>query len=61
VTNSDRQSFERDETLTGVGIGAEFVFRRNLNIRFDWGFALEDAGTQSAGDDRFHVVATFLF
>lgn len=61
VTNSDRQSFEQDETLIGTGIGAELVFRRNLNIRIDWGIALEDAADVDAGDNRVHFVATLLY
>ncbi len=61
VTNSDRQSFERDESLSSVGFGVDFVFRRNVSVRFDWGFALEDAGTTKSGDDRLHIVATLLF
>lgn len=61
VSNSNRQSFEKDETLTGAGLGVDFVFRRNVSVRCDWGFALEDAGPTKSGDDRFHIVATFLF
>ncbi len=61
VINQDRQSFERDETLIGTGIGAELVYRRNLSIRLDWGVALEDAGDNDAGDNRVHIVATILF
>ncbi len=66
--NNDRQSFERDETLIGAGVGAEFVFRRNLSVRVDWGVALDDvinATTEEAevtsGSNRFHIVATLLF
>lgn len=61
VWNSDRLSFERDETLIGTGIGAELVFRRNLNVRVDWGFALEDAADVDAGDNRVHISATLLY
>jgi len=61
--NSDRLSFEHDETLVGVGIGAELQFKRNLNVRVDWGFALEDlkSANVQAGDNRVHFVATILF
>jgi hemolysin activation/secretion protein len=60
---SDRLSFESDDTLIGMGIGVELVLRRNINVRLDWGFALEDlaAGSVDAGDNRLHFVATFLF
>jgi hypothetical protein len=61
VTNSDKQSFEKDETLSGIGVGVEFVFRRNVNLRLDWGFALQDAKDTKSGDSRVHIVATFLY
>lgn len=61
VTNSDIQTFEKDETLTGVGVGIDFVFRRNVNIRMDLGFAMQDAGETKSGDSRLHFVATFLY
>lgn len=66
--NNDRQSFERDETLLGAGIGGELVFRRNLSVRVDWGMALEDVinptteeAEVTSGSNRFHIVATVLF
>src|SRR5690606_17178668 len=34
--NHDALSFEEDETLIGAGAGAEFVFKRNLNLRVNW-------------------------
>jgi len=61
VTNSNIQSFEKDETLTGTGLGFELVYRRNFNLRVDWGVALQDARDTQAGDSRFHVSATFLY
>lgn len=61
--NSDRLIFERDETLVGAGVGAELSLYRNVNLRVDWGFALEDVldGEVESGDNRLHFVATFLF
>lgn len=61
--NSDRLIFESDETLIGAGIGIEFSLFRNLNLRVDWGFALEEAldGEVESGDDRVHFVGTILF
>lgn len=61
--NHDRLSFESNETLIGAGIGAEFIFKRNLNIRLDWGFALRDSdsGNVDSGSNHLHFVATFLF
>jgi len=61
--NSDRRSFESDDTLAGAGIGVEFLYRRNVNIRLDWGFALKDleSADVEAGDSRVHFVATILY
>lgn len=60
---SDRASFETDETLLGLGVGAELQIRRNLNIRLDWGFAIEgmENGEVNSGSNRLHFVATLLF
>lgn len=60
--NSDRKSFERDETLLGTGVGVEFAFRRNLTVRVDWGFALEEIeGRVDSGDNRVHFLTTILW
>ena len=60
---SEPFSFEDDETLIGAGIGVELLYRRNLNVRLDWGFALDDleAGDVNSGSNRLHLVATILF
>ena len=60
---SDRLAFETDETLVGVGVGAELLYRRNLNVRLDWGFALDEveAANVHRGSNRLHFVATILF
>jgi hemolysin activation/secretion protein len=60
---SDPFSFEDDETLIGAGIGVELLYRRNLNVRLDWGFALEDLDSRdvNSGSNRLHLVATILF
>jgi hemolysin activation/secretion protein len=63
--NSHRESYERDETLVGAGFGFEFLYKRNLSIRADFGWALEDAETGdkavTSGSSRLHFVATLLF
>ena len=60
--NSDRRSFERDETLVGAGIGIQLLYLRNLDLRADWGFALEGIpGEVNSGSNRLHVVATILY
>lgn len=62
---SSAESGEEDQTLLGTGIGAEFLFRRNLSVRVDWGIALEEVEDSqdgvSAGSNRFHISATILF
>jgi hemolysin activation/secretion protein len=65
--NNRKQTFEVDQRLVGVGAGIELQFRRNLNVRVDYGVALEDvklfpAGTRvDEGDGRLHFVGTLLF
>ncbi|MBL8764428.1 MAG: ShlB/FhaC/HecB family hemolysin secretion/activation protein [Phycisphaerae bacterium] len=60
--NSKRQTFERDNTLVGTGVGIEFLFRRNFNVRVDWGVALDEIPDQvKQGSNRFHISATILF
>ncbi|XAL98978.1 hypothetical protein OT109_15505 [Phycisphaeraceae bacterium D3-23] len=61
VTNSDRATFESNETLLGTGIGFELSIRNNIRFRGDWGIALEDAGRVDAGDNRFHFILTILY
>ena len=63
TVNSDRLSFETNETLIGAGVGAELQLRRNLNVRLDWGFALEGlkGPDVNSGSNRLHFVATILF
>lgn len=72
AANSDKQSYEDDELLYGAGIGLEFVFKRNLSLRVDWGVALKDTksgqdvnGTfepeVEAGSSRIHFSGTILY
>ena len=61
VIKSDRLSTETHDTLLSTGIGLELQFQRNINLRVDWGIALEEAGSIDDGNDEIHVVATFLF
>jgi hemolysin activation/secretion protein len=63
VTNSDRLSFERDETLVGAGLGAELLLYQNVSVRMDWGMALVEVQNQDVkvGSNRFHFVFTVLF
>jgi hemolysin activation/secretion protein len=60
--NSESISGENDDTLIGAGVGAEFLFRRNLSVRVDWGIALEEIENEvSSGSNRFHISVTILF
>ncbi|HEY4330641.1 MAG TPA: hypothetical protein VGN88_12955 [Phycisphaerae bacterium] len=62
VNNSQRQSFEKNATLVGTGVGMEFQFKQNLNLRLDWGIALTDLQDQvTAGSNRVHISVTFLY
>jgi len=63
VSLNDRESFESNETLMGAGVGLDFIFRRNLGVRLDWGFALRDVDSAdvNAGSNRLHVVGTLTF
>lgn len=67
VTNQDRRSFEKDQSLLGAGIGLEVAFTRHLNVRVDWGFALrglEDstgAKTVRAGHNELQFVITGVY
>ena len=57
------QGFEADNTLLGAGIGMEFLYKSNLRVRLDWGFALHDLkfGLAEAGSSRLYVTGTFLW
>ncbi len=59
--NSEKLSFEEDETLVGTGIGAELQLLRNVNVRLDWGYVLSDAAEQEVGDNRLHFLASLFF
>ncbi len=55
---------EFDQSLLSAGFGFEVQFRRNLNVRVDYGFVLEGLeGSTSVerGDGRIHFVGTLLF
>lgn len=67
VSSVNRQSFEVDSTLVGVGLGAELSFTRRFNVRVDWGVALvdlEDATggrTVDAGRNELSLVITGVY
>ena len=58
----DRLAFEENDTLVGIGVGAEVQFKQYATLRVDWGFALSDVGEEvKSGDNRVHVVFTVLY
>ncbi|MGQ0627051.1 MAG: hypothetical protein ACT4PL_03005 [Phycisphaerales bacterium] len=62
--NSERLSFEDDQSLVGAGAGIELLFNRevNLDMRLDLGVALDAVeGKAEAGDIRLHFSATIAF
>jgi len=61
--NVDKQAFEKNEDLWGAGVGADFLFYRNVSVRVDWAVALDDVDNQNvkSGSNRFHLVFTLLF
>jgi hemolysin activation/secretion protein len=61
AVNVRKFNFEDNQTLAGTGIGAELQLKRNLNVRVDWGIALEETTQTDSGDSRVHFVATLLF
>lgn len=67
VTNSDRRSFEVDQSLVGAGVGFEVNWRRYVTFRGDLGVALkglDDAAgneIEESGNVQFHFVATVLY
>ncbi|QYK48778.1 MAG: ShlB/FhaC/HecB family hemolysin secretion/activation protein [Phycisphaeraceae bacterium] len=63
VVNSDREDYEKDESLIGAGLGAELLLYQNLSARMDWGMALDEVDNQNVkrGSNRFHFVFTILF
>ena len=60
-------STEVDRSLTGAGVGVEVQVSRYVNLRCDWGFALEAVDDKlmskpvKAGDSRIHVQASIVW
>ncbi len=66
-TNSDRETFEVDQTLLGAGVGLELSITRRFNVRADLGFALEGLDNSDGsslvdqGDAQLHFVGTLVY
>lgn len=61
ASQSDRLSFEENETLVGIGVGAELQVRRNLVVSLDWGFAMTEVADTHRGDSELHFILTLLY
>ena len=60
---SDAVGGEEDQTLWGAGVGVELVIRRNLSLRVDWAFALDEIPEDGvdSGDSEMHLIATLRY
>ena len=60
---SDALPFESDETLVGIGVGFDVIFKRNIKVRVDWGFVLKEIESRdvNTGSNRLNFVATLFF
>ena len=66
VENSRALGFETEESLMGTGLGAELRLAGNLSFRTDWGFVLDEIGSDTptpttVGTQRWHFVFTLLY
>lgn len=65
--NTDRETFEHDQTLVGAGIGAELLITRRFRARVDWGFVLNGLDGNEVcqdvdyGDNRVSFELTLVF
>ena len=58
---NDREAFETNETLVGIGVGVDLLVKRNASFTIDYGVALEDAVDTSSGSQQFHFNFTLLY
>lgn len=70
-----RLTEDRPRSVSSAGLGLELQLWRNINVRADWGYALEDLRTgidlsgkytpgindTKAGDSRVHLLVTLLW
>jgi hypothetical protein len=59
VYNLEKVLGEHNDSLASVGFGTELILRRNLSVRFDYGFAMLDVPSAqvSRGDGEAHFYA----
>ena len=60
---ADELSFEDEESLVGAGVGVELHLKRNIRLRLDWGFVLDEIENRNvnSGANRAHFSATIVF
>ena len=66
VLNTEHLPTEDNSTLVGTGVGLEFLYKQNFDVRADWGIALNDIDSGgstlvNAGSNRFHISITLLY
>lgn len=65
VENSRKIAGEQNDSLIGAGVGLELQLRRNIFIRTDFGWALDEIKDPdtvvSSGSSRLHFSATFVY
>ncbi len=61
VIVEDRQDFESNETLIGIGVGAELLFMRNLSARVDFGWPQRTPDFEDTDSPEIHTAITVSF
>ncbi|MCP4758673.1 MAG: hypothetical protein GY876_04300 [Planctomycetes bacterium] len=63
LTQNDKLFYESDQTLLSAGIGFELIYKANLKVRLDWGWALRalEGGLYDSGHNRVYVQASLSF
>ena len=55
VVNSNRQSYEKNSTLVGTGLGLQLDIKHNISLMVDWGVALTQLNASSASPGGTNV------
>jgi hemolysin activation/secretion protein len=62
VLQTNKVAGEFNDTLLGVGAGAELQIRQNIDIRGDYGIALSSLSNRvKTGSSRFTLIVTLLY
>lgn len=52
---------EARQSATSVGVGARWIWRRQLSVSVDWAYVLNGTGTTNENDNRVHASALYRF